>query len=299
MGNSQNSIFTQTNSSENKSGKTSLALSLVPAKSIVINFAQIQKKFHLELTASNLSFEKFQKEFQKEINFPPDAEAKYYTVNSITSEVELIEDDYLLSNITKEIIIEISKKGSKAKVIDLTLTIMKNDTFEVVSTKTFNFLPLKHTLLFLNKTENTFRIFKSVDTLLSDPMDIDKSLLDYQIEDDDINLIVNYPSPSDIVKVVILNNKGIDVYEIDKYMRISQLTELYNKETNGFFVLCNPDSGLKIYENFTVAMLVKDRKNISFMVQEFDEYYSKNIESVRQNPLEKEEVRTNFLELPD
>lgn len=299
MGNSQNSIFTQTNSSENKSGKTSLALSLVPAKSIVINFAQIQKKFHLELTASNLSFEKFQKEFQKEINFPPDAEAKYYTVNSITSEVELIEDDYLLSNITKEIIIEISKKGSKAKVIDLTLTIMKNDTFEVVSTKTFNFLPLKHTLLFLNKTENTFRIFKSVDTLLSDPMDIDKSLLDYQIEDDDVNLIVNYPSPSDIVKVVILNNKGIDVYEIDKYMRISQLTELYNKETNGFFVLCNPDSGLKIYENFTVAMLVKDRKNISFMVQEFDEYYSKNIESVRQNPLEKEEVRTNFLELPD
>jgi len=299
MGNSQNSIFTQTNSSENKSGKTSLALSLVPAKSIVINFAQIQKKFHLELTASNLSFEKFQKEFQKEINFPPDAEAKYYTVNSITSEVELIEDDYLLSNITKEIIIEISKKGSKAKVIDLTLTIMKNDTFEVVSTKTFNFLPLKHTLLFLNKTENTFRIFKSVDTLLSDPMDIDKSLLDYQIEDDDVNLIVNYPSPADIVKVVILNNKGIDVYEIDKYMRISQLTELYNKETNGFFVLCNPDSGLKIYENFTVAMLVKDRKNISFMVQEFDEYYSKNIESVRQNPLEKEEVRTNFLELPD
>jgi len=299
MGNSQNSIFTQTNSSENKSGKTSLALSLVPAKSIVINFAQIQKKFHLELTASNLSFEKFQKEFQKEINFPPDAEAKYYTVNSITSEVELIEDDYLLSNITKEIIIEISKKGSKAKVIDLTLTIMKNDTFEVVSTKTFNFLPLKHTLLFLNKTENTFRIFKSVDTLLSDPMDIDKSLRDYQIEDDDVNLIVNYPSPADIVKVVILNNKGIDVYEIDKYMRISQLTELYNKETNGFFVLCNPDSGLKIYENFTVAMLVKDRKNISFMVQEFDEYYSKNIESVRQNPLEKEEVRTNFLELPD
>jgi len=299
MGNSQNSIFSQTNSSENKNDKTSLPLSLIPAKSIVISFAQIQKKFHLELTASNLSFEKFQKEFQKEINFPPDAEAKYYTVNSITSEVEAIEDDYLLSNITKEIIIEISKKASKAKVIDLTLTIMKNDTFEVVSTKTFNFLPLKHTLLFLNKTENTFRIFKSVDTLLSDPLDIEKSLLDYQIEDDDVNLIVNYPSPADIVKVVILNNKGIDVYEIDKYMRISQLTELYNKETNGFFVLCNPDSGLKIYENFTVAMLVKDRKNISFMVQEFDEYYSKNIESVRQNPLEKEEVRTNFLELPD
>jgi len=299
MGNSQNSIFSQTKSSENKTDKTSLSFSSIPAKSIVINFAQIQKKFHLELTASNLSFEKFQKEFQKEVNFPLDAEAKYYTVNSITSEVEIIEDDYLLSNITKEIIIEISKKGSKAKVIDLTLTIMKNDTFEVVSTKTFNFLPLKHTLLFLNKTENTFRIFKSVDTLLSDPLDIDKSLLDYQIEDDDVNLIVNYPSPADIVKVVILNNKGIDVYEIDKYMRISQLTELYNKETNGFFVLCNPDSGLKIYENFTVAMLVKDRKNISFMVQEFDEYYSKNIESVRQNPLEKEEVRTNFLELPD
>ena len=299
MGNSQNSIFSQTKSSENKTDKTSLSFSSIPAKSIVINFAQIQKKFHLELTASNLSFEKFQKEFQKEVNFPPDAEAKYYTVNSITSEVEIIEDDYLLSNITKEIIIEISKKGSKAKVIDLTLTIMKNDTFEVVSTKTFNFLPLKHTLLFLNKTENTFRIFKSVDTLLSDPLDIDKSLLDYQIEDDDVNLIVNYPSPADIVKVVILNNKGIDVYEIDKYMRISQLTELYNKETDGFFVLCNPDSGLKIYENFTVAMLVKDRKNISFMVQEFDEYYSKNIESVRQNPLEKEEVRTNFLELPD
>lgn len=299
MGNSQNSIFSQTKSSENKTDKTSLSFSSIPAKSVVINFAQIQKKFHLELTASNLSFEKFQKEFQKEVNFPPDAEAKYYTVNSITSEVEIIEDDYLLSNITKEIIIEISKKGSKAKVIDLTLTIMKNDTFEVVSTKTFNFLPLKHTLLFLNKTENTFRIFKSVDTLLSDPLDIDKSLLDYQIEDDDVNLIVNYPSPADIVKVVILNNKGIDVYEIDKYMRISQLTELYNKETNGFFVLCNPDSGLKIYENFTVAMLVKDRKNISFMVQEFDEYYSKNIESVRQNPLEKEEVRTNFLELPD
>ncbi len=299
MGNSQNSIFTQTRQSENKDDKTSLALSSIPTKALVINFVQIQKKFHLELTASNLSFQKFQKEFEKEINFPPDAEAKYYTINSITSEVEMIEEDYILSNITKEINIEISKKASKAKIIDLTLTIIKNDTFEVLSTKTFNFLPIKHTLLFLNKTENTFRIFKAVDTLLSDPLDTEKSLLDYQIEEEQVNLIINYPSAADIVKVVILNNKGIDVYEIDKYMRISQLTELYNKETNGFFVLCNPDSGLKIYENFTVAMLVKDRKNISFMVQEFDEYYSKNIESVRQNPLEKEDVRTNFLELPD
>lgn len=299
MGNSQNSIFTQTRQSENKDDKTSLALSSIPTKALVINFVQIQKKFHLELTASNLSFQKFQKEFEKEINFPPDAEAKYYTINSITSEVEMIEEDYILSNITKEINIEISKKASKAKIIDLTLTIIKNDTFEVLSTKTFNFLPIKHTLLFLNKTENTFRIFKAVDTLLSDPLDTERSLLDYQIEEEQVNLIVNYPSAADIVKVVILNNKGIDVYEIDKYMRISQLTELYNKETNGFFVLCNPDSGLKIYENFTVAMLVKDRKNISFMVQEFDEYYSKNIESVRQNPLEKEDVRTNFLELPD
>jgi len=299
MGNSQNSIFSQTRQSENKDDKTSLALSSIPSKALVINFVQIQKKFHLELTASNLSFQKFQKEFEKEINFPPDAEAKYYTISSITSEVEMIEEDYLLSNITQEINIEISKKASKAKIIDLTLTIIKNDTFEVLSTKTFNFLPIKHTLLFLNKTENTFRLFKAVDTLLSDPLDTDKSLLDYQIEEEQVNLIVNYPSAADIVKVVILNNKGIDVYEIDKYMRISQLTELYNKETNGFFVLCNPDSGLKIYENFTVAMLVKDRKNISFMVQEFDEYYSKNIESVRQNPLEKEDVRTNFLELPD
>lgn len=299
MGNSHTTAFTKSKGNEPKEHSVISSFLSASLKSIIINFAEIQKKFNLELATSNLPFQKFRKEFEREINLPANTDTKYFTINSITSEIEFIEDDYLLSNITKEISMEIFCKGSCAKVIDLTFTVIRNNTLEVMNTKTYNFLPLKYSLLFLGKGDEHFRLFRATDTLLSDPLDGDKSLLDYQIEDDEVNLILYHPSEEDIIKVVILDNKGINVFEVDKYMRISQLTDLYNKESNGFYILCNPDSGLKIYENFTIAMLAKDRKNISLMVHEFEEYYNRNVEPVRQNPLEKEETRTNFLELPD
>ena len=301
MGNSQISVFRRGSGSNAYEDKSIFSLSLNSTKSIVINLTGIQKTLQLELISANLSFEDFRKEFEREINLPLDTTTKYYTINTMTSETEVIEDDYLLSNITKEINMEIHKNSIHSKVNNLTLTIMKGGNIEVCTIKTFSFLPLKHSVGFLNKKDECFRLFKAFDTLLSDPLDLDKSLLDYKLTEEDINLIVYYPIEVDMLKVVILNNtKGIiNIFEVDKYMRISQLTESYNKEINGFYVLCHPDSGLKFYENFTVETVAKDQKNISMVAQEFEEYYSKSMESVRQNPLEKEDVQTNILEFPD
>lgn len=302
MGNSQNSVFSRGGGSDGKEEKSIFLLSSNNTKPIIINFTEIQKTLQLELISANISFQDFQKEFENEINLPSDTETKYYTINSMTSEVEVIEDGYLLSNITKEINMEIHKNSIHSKPTNLALTIMKNGGIEVLTIKTFSFLPLKHSVGFLNKkVEDCFRLFKAFDTLLTDPLDLDKSLLDYKLTEEFVNLIVCYPSETDMIKIVILNNtKGIiNVFEVDKYMRISQLTEAYNKEANGFFVLFLPESGLKVYENYIIATVAKEQKNISMIAQEFEEYYSKSIESVRQNPLEKEEVQTNILELPD
>jgi len=301
MGNSQISVFSRGNGSEAKEDKSILSLSSNPPKIISIKLTEIEKTLQLDLLSSNLSFQEFRKEFEREINLPLDTEIRYYTINSLTSEVEYIEDDYLLSNITKEINMEIHKNSTHSKPIDLTLTIMKDGNIEVLSVKTLSFLPLKHTLGFLFKTEDCFRIFKAFDTLLSDPLDLDKSLLEYKMTEETENMIVYYPTEADAVKAVILNStKGIiNIFEVDKYLRISQLTESYNKEANGFYVLCHPESGLKFYENYTLETVAKEQKSISMVAQDFEEYYSKSMEPVRQNPLEKEDVQTNILELPD
>jgi hypothetical protein len=303
MGNSQKSSFQKIRSESTEEKAPSPYLAPASAlKQVIINFPEIQKKFHLELTSKSIFFEKFCTDFEKEINLPIDSTLQYYTVNSTSSEPELLEQDYILCNINREIIVHLVDRGSKATVVDLSLTTIKENTVEVMQTKTFNFLPLKYSLLFHNQIDNRFRLFKAQDTQLSDPLEIEKSLLEYDdIEESansDISLILYYPSDDDIIKVAVLADKGIHIFEVDKYMRISELTDLCTKAICEPVVLCSPDSGFKIYDDFTIGLLAKQRKTLSMMAKNAKEYSIKNAE-VEPVGSEKTGIKMSLLSLPD
>ncbi len=73
---------------------------------------------------------------------------------------------------------------------------------------------------------------------------------------------------------------------------VSQLNDFYNKVKQETNVICDRQTGMKIY--------VKDDDNtIEFKGCPFDLYYKKANEVHRVNPLEKEDVKTNLLDLPD
>jgi hypothetical protein len=92
----------------------------------------------------------------------------------------------------------------------------------------------------------------------------------------------------------------VNIFDVDKYMRISQLNDYYNRVKNRCMVICDIESHMKIYENYLLFEILKNQEfKIEFQGSHFDEYYKKPLEKKRINPLEVEEVKTNLLDLPD
>ncbi len=304
MGNTQISQTSGLNKQDGIDNKDENIMSSFPHKQILLNFPDIEKKLQLDLLAGDISFKNFQEEFENEMKIPPDVEINYFKSKPSLPGKEIVRPDELISNVPSEIYLEILKKGNRLKHLNLSLTIMKKDTIEVSSLKTYSFIPLKYSVGFLNrpiyKAGESFRLFRATDTTLSDPLDFEKSLADYEILDEEANLIVYYPNESEILSIKIFSQKTKYSVEADKYMRISELTEIYNKEAKGFYVLRENDQGIKLYENFTLEKLYNQTgKSASLIAEEYKDYYKKRIRISRENPLEKEEVQTNLLEIPD
>lgn len=303
MGNTQKSSFHRIRSESTEEKASSFLTVSSSLNQMVINFPEIQKKFHLELTSKAISFERFCVDFEKEVNLPPDAELHYYTFNTLTSDIEPLEKDYLLCNINKEIVVDLVNRGSLAKIINFSLTTIKDNTIEALPTATFNFLPLKYSLPFQNQNDHNFRLFKANDTQLADPLDIHKSLLDYNNSEEEnaenINLILYYPSSDDIIKVAVLNDKRIDIFQVDKYMRIPELTDLCNRVARESLVLCSSESGFKLYEDLTIGILARQRKTLSMTAVKVQDYYMKYPETRQMNSTLKSEVQIKLLNLPD
>lgn len=298
MGNSQDTDTQHTITAETEYIPTES--SAIPSKGLTINFPEIDKKFSIGLSSSNISFEAFCKEFETDIKLPNDTKLRYYHINSLTEATELLENDYIVSNLNKEIYVEIIELGNIAKVIDITLTLIKGNEMKLISTKIFNFMPLKYSLMFQSKNEGNFRVFRPDDTMLTNPLNLDLSIKELEIEEEDCILTLYYPSSNEIIKVTILDRDGINIFEVDKYMRISQLNDFYNKVKHRCMVICDKSTGMKIYQNYLLYQLLQnDAKKISFNGFLFDEYFKKPLETKRVNPLEREETKTNFLDLPD
>jgi len=300
MGNSQNNGEVRQHTITNETEYLTTEPLHLPSKGLIINFPEIDQKFCMELNSSNILFESFCKEFEKEIKLPIDAKLKYYTINSLTGTVEFLEDDYVVSNLNKEIQVEIMELGNTAKVLDVTLTLMRLNEIKLLPIKTFNFLPLKYALLFQFGKEGNFRVFKPEDTMLTQPVNLELSIRELNIDEEDCILVLYYPSPSEMLKVHIVDKEGLNVFEVDRFMRISQLNDFYNRIKRQCTVICDPETGMKVYENYLLLNFIKDDSNVvEFKGFSFDEYYKKVIEVKRTNPLENEEVKTNLLDLPD
>lgn len=268
-------------------------------KLVTVNFMNIERKMEFELSMNNISFETFSKEFEKAINLPPDAQTSYFTANSLTETPEIIEKEYIICNINKEIGFELKKRGSIAKIVDVTLTVIEDRQVHTINRKTYNFFPLKYFMMNLTEPDRQFRVFDSTDTQFKDPLNLNLSLLDCKINDEEVILILYYITDKDIVRVNIQDHQANFKFDVDRFMKISELTELYNTLTKRFNVICDLTTRTKLYEEYTLEKFLEGKKSISFHGKPFDVYYKRILEVPRVNPLEKEEVKTNLLDLPD
>lgn len=143
------------------------------------------------------------------------------------------------------------------------------------------------------------RLFRGTDSLFSDPLDYEKSLEDYELKGKNILLLVYDIKETDYIQVNIALKGQKIVKNCDKYMRIKELEGMLVKEIGVFHVLCSLESGLKIEESNTLAMIENGDKILNFVGVEFEEYYRVFNYA---NEIKKELIineNKNLIDLPD
>lgn len=274
-----------------------------PPWQITFRFRDIEKVLVIELP-KNLSYQTFKDEFKKLIKIPTEYNFSFTCIEENSGSNEMkpeIENPMSQTAIQQEIPIEKDidatkfnrnvrelivcikySNGAKLDPIEVKLLCINGQFLEVFSIKTYSFLPLRFVIPTKFEDKTKIRLFRQSDSSLGDPLELHKSLDDYglNLSMSLCNLVVYLPTAEDNIRVAIHYKENIKVYDADKFMRISELIEIVNVHFKINSLLCAQESGLKLNEGFTLAMLAKKKQTLSFMAVDFEEYYKNyNIET--------------------
>jgi len=269
-------------------------------KSIVhFTFPEIGKKFSLDINNNRAKFGTIKSEFLEKIKLPKDASIQCSRKNSLTGIFENIDDGELVKNLDKkEVLIEIPNKGTQIKIINVSLYVV-DDGVRVVSTLTYNFLPLKFIIFLENLAKVYPRVFRSTDILLQDPIEPDLTPLELGLDGEDEMFIAHFPSISDMMKIIVHDSKDTYLLEVDRFMKMAELNYLFNKTFKKSIILCDNEFGLRVNEHTLIGALANDNKNVGFIAKDFDSYYKNSLEPPKSNPLDYQDEVTNLLQIPD
>ena len=87
---------------------------------------------------------------------------------------------------------------------------------------------------------------------------------------------------------------------VDRNMRISELTSKFAKDHDVNVILCNADSGLKIDDDFLVRTLVESFNVSSVNAVDFEDYYrNHNYYADFKKMQESAESKIELIDMPD
>lgn len=258
-----------------------------------IFFADISTEFNIK-TCPGIDFDDFQKDFNKFFKIPeslnlkldpknncfimktPDTEKKYLTLEEIFNEKVINSMGIPQMNI--------SFSDSKESLLDLEILMIKNQGIEYLSFKTFLFFPLKFFLPQEYFREFRCKLFRNTDSLFSDPLDIEKNLLYYNINERKTILLAYFPIQNDFLQISIFYKGNLYPKHVEKFLRIGELQESFNKENNSFVVFCNKESGLRVDDKTTLQQVSKNNLSIIFIAEDIEDYY-RNVNVATEKPV--------------
>jgi hypothetical protein len=267
---------------------------------LTITLSGIETRISLVLSANDLTMLELQSILAEKLKSPKSLQMKLYQDETHYLVKEAISDSTRLNHIKKDFILQFEDPSKAAKIVSVSFYIWDNIT-EVISARTYNFIPLNYIISSYHLCSDDTRIFHHTDHMLENPMETTLSIRDiYGDNQDDALFIVYYPSKKDIIKISIKEGNDINFLDSDKHTRISDLNNLYNKTYNKTAVLCDTSTNKRLNETIVLGKLLSGNHNtLSLIAYKFDDYYKSKVDLPKPNPLEMEDVETHFLEMPD
>jgi len=258
-----------------------------------ICFNDIDTEFNIK-TSPRLSFDDFKKDFNKFFKIPETLNLK---LNSQPSQNSIkLSDSLTKSPSFEEIFNEksvnlgelpqmtISFENPQDFLIDLEILLIRFQTIEYISMKSFLFFPLKFFLPQEYFKDLKFKLFRHSDSLFSDPLDIEKNLIFYNYTEKKILLLAYFPQQNDFLQISIYYKGNVISKHVEKFLRIGELQDNFNKENNCYVVFCNKDSGLRIDDRTTLTQISKSNIQMIFIAEDVEDYY-RNVNVVSEKPV--------------
>lgn len=145
------------------------------------------------------------------------------------------------------------------------------------------------------------RLYRSHDLLYSDPLNLENNVIHYFSQEiNELLLVVNYIKSDENYQIVI-NHKSNKVFmNVDRNMRIAELTSKFSKDHDANIILCNADSGLKIEDDFLMRTLVESFNVSSVNAVDFEDYYrSHNYYAEFKKLQESSYNKVELIDMPD
>ena len=274
-----------------------------------IYFEEIDAEFNIK-TTPKLSFDDFRMDFHKFFKIPEslninlNTQSNQIQSNGQSNSLEQVFNEKLInSGEMPQIIVNFDKP--QEFLFDLEIILLRSSSMEYVSMKSFLFFPLKFFLPQEYFKESKCKLFRHSDSLFSDPLDIEKNLSFYNINTKNFMILAYFPQPSDFLQISIYYKGNLHPKHVEKFLRIGELQDSFNKENNCYVVLCNKDSCLRIDEKTTLAQISKNNVQMIFVAEDVEDYYQ-SVNVASEKPVieivthaSSKKTKKNSIDLPD
>ena len=262
-----------------------------------IYFEDIDTEFNIK-TSPRIAFDDFKKDFNKffkipeSLNFRIESQKGSSVMKTTQPPADIKNKPQTFEEIFNEKLINsvempqmnIIFENPQDFLFELEILMIKNQTIEFMSMKSFLFFPLKFFLPQEYFRDLKCKLFRNTDSLFSDPLDIEKNLMFYNLTEKKIILLAYFPNQLDLMQISIYYKGNLYPKHVEKFVRIGELQDAFNKENNSYVVLCNKDSKLRIDDRTTLAQVLRHNLQMIFIAEDIEDYY-REINVITEKPV--------------
>lgn len=267
-----------------------------------IYFGNIDSEFKIK-TWAQIEENNFKNELQKFFCIPENLSLKIDFEQKNPNEEISNEKLFVLQ---EPPLIKVSLQNPKDYICDIEILLIKAHTIEHIHFKSFLFFPLK---LYLYKEEfsedNRYKFFRINDSLFSDPLDFEKNLLYYEMNEPKVILLAYFTQESDLLTITIFYKGNTYSKQVERFTKIEEIQNSFNKENDTCVVLCSNQSSLRIDERSSLSQILKSHPKLNFLAEDIEDYY-KRVNVATEKPIyeifninNQKNKKKSFIDLPD